>query len=108
MILEVLAKLGNVPFVLAEPLQVADVFIGLDVARSKKRRLSGSMNACARVCLYGSRGEFIRAKSEDAAIEGEEIPQRFLEALLPAGTLSRKTVLIYQDGRFCGDEVTIY
>ncbi|MFQ3638233.1 MAG: Piwi domain-containing protein [Cyanobacteriota bacterium] len=104
--LGVLAKLGNVPFVLAEPLQVADIFIGLDVARSKKRRLSGSMNACAGVCLYGNRGEFIRAKSEDAAIEGEEIPQRFLEALLPAGALRGKTVLIYRDGRFCGEEVT--
>lgn len=104
--LGVLAKLGNIPFVLAEPLQVADVFIGLDVARSKKQRLAGSMNACAGVCLYGNRGEFIRAKSEDAAIEGEEIPQRFLETLLPAGTLRGKTVLIYRDGRFCGDEVT--
>lgn len=104
--LGVLAKLGNIPFVLAEPLQVADVFIGLDVARSKKRRLSGSMNACAGVCLYDNRGEFIRAKSEDAAIEGEEIPQRFLEALLPASALRGKTVLIYRDGRFCGEEVT--
>ncbi len=104
--LGVLAKLGNIPFVLTDPLQVADVFIGLDVARIKKKRLSGSMNACAGVCLYGNRGEFIRAKSEDAAIEGEEIPQRFLEALLPAGELRGKTVLIYRDGSFCGDEVT--
>jgi hypothetical protein len=103
--LGVLAKLGNVPFALAEPLKVADVCIGLDVARSKKKRLAGSMNACAGVCMYGNRGEFIRAKSEDAAIEGEEIPQRFLEALLPAKELREKTVLIYRDGRFCGDEV---
>jgi argonaute-like protein implicated in RNA metabolism and viral defense len=101
----VLAKLGNTPFVLAEPLQVADIFVGLDVARSKKKRLSGSMNACAGVCLYGNRGEFIRAKSEDAAVEGEEIPQRFLESLLPATALRGKTVLIYRDGYFCGDEV---
>jgi Piwi domain len=102
----ILAKLGNVPFVLAEPLQIADVFIGLDVSRVKKKRLTGSMNACAGVCLYGNRGEFIRAKSEDSAIEGEEIPQRFLESLLPASALRNKTVLIYRDGRFCGDEVT--
>lgn len=104
--LGLLAKLGNIPFVLAQPLQVADVFIGLDVARAKKRRLPGSMNACAGVCLYGNRGEFIRAKSEDAVIEGEEIPQRFLEALLPASDLRGKIALIYRDGRFCGDEVT--
>ena len=104
--LGVLAKLGNVPFVLAGPLQVADVFVGLDVARAKKRRLPGSMNACAGVCLFDNRGEFIRARSEDAAVEGEEIPQRFLESLLPAGELRGKTVLIYRDGRFCGAEVT--
>jgi argonaute-like protein implicated in RNA metabolism and viral defense len=102
----VLAKLGNVPFVLAEPLQVADVFVGLDVARVKKKRSTGSLNACAGVCLYGNQGEFIRSKSEDAVIEGEEIPQRFLESLLPANALRGKTVLIYRDGRFCGDEVT--
>ncbi len=104
--LGVLAKVGNIPFVLTDPLRVADVFIGLDVARTNKKRLAGSMNACAGICLYGNRGEFIRAKSEDAPIEGEEIPQRFLEALLPAGELRGKTVLIYRDGRFCGDEVT--
>lgn len=101
----VLAKLGNVPFVLADPLRIADVFVGLDVSRTQKKRLSGSLNACAGVCLYGNRGEFIRSKSEDAVVEGEEIPPRFLEALLPAGDLRGKTVLIYRDGRFCGDEV---
>lgn len=101
----VLAKLGNLPFVLAEPLAIADCFVGLDVSRVSKKRLAGSMNACAGVCLYGSRGEFIRSRSEDAAIEGEEIPQKFLEALLPAADLRGKTVLIYRDGRFCGDEV---
>ncbi len=105
-LLGVLAKLGHIPFVLADPLPVADIFIGLDVARAKKKRLAGSMNACAGVCMYNNRGEFIRAKSEDAVIEGEEIPQRFLESLLPASGLRGKTVLIYRDGRFCGDEVT--
>lgn len=100
-----LAKLGNLPFVLAEPLGVADRFIGLDVARSAKKKLAGSMNACAGVCLYGKRGEFIRARTEGAAVEGEEIPQRFLEVLLPAVELRGKTALIYRDGWFRGKEV---
>ncbi|MEL7354660.1 MAG: Piwi domain-containing protein [Cyanobacteria bacterium J06560_5] len=100
-----LAKLGNLPFVLAAPLSVADRFIGLDVARSAKKKLAGSMNACAGVCLYGKRGEFIRARTEGAAVEGEEIPQRFLEVLLPAAELRGKTVLIYRDGWFRGKEV---
>jgi Piwi domain len=100
----VFGKLGHIPFVLAEPLAIADVFVGLDVARKTKLRLSGTMSACAGVCFYGKQGEFLRAQSEDAIIEGEEIPSRFLEALLPAGELKGKTVAIYRDGRFCGNE----
>jgi argonaute-like protein implicated in RNA metabolism and viral defense len=99
-----LGKLGHIPFILAEPLAIADVFVGLDVARKTKLRLSGTTSACAGVCFYGKQGEFLRAKSEDAIIEGEEIPGRFLEALLPAGELKGKTVAIYRDGRFCGNE----
>ena len=102
----ILAKLGNLPFILAEPLEVADYFIGLDVSRSPKAKLAGSMNACASIRLYGKQGEFIRYRLEDALLEGEEIPQRFLERLLPADELTGKTVLIYRDGRFCGKEVT--
>jgi Piwi domain len=100
----VFGKLGHIPFVLAEPLAIADFFVGLDVARKTKLKLSGTMSACAGVCFYGKQGEFLRAKSEDAIIEGEEIPNRFLEALLPAGELKGKTVAIYRDGRFCGNE----
>lgn len=101
----ILAKLGNLPFVLAEPLEIADYFVGLDISRSPKAKLAGTLNACASVRLYGKQGEFIRYVLEDALLEGEEIPQRLLERLLPA-TLERKTVLIYRDGRFCGKEVT--
>ncbi len=100
----VFGKLGHIPFVLAEPLAIADVFVGLDVARKNKLRLSGTTNACAGVCFYGKQGEFLHAQSEDAIIEGEEIPARFLESLLPASELKGKTVAIYRDGRFCGNE----
>ncbi|NES20258.1 MAG: stem cell self-renewal protein Piwi [Symploca sp. SIO3E6] len=101
----ILAKLGNLPFVLAEPLAIADYFIGLDISRGSKKRSVGTMNACASVRLYGKQGGFIRYRLEDALIEGEEIPQRILENFLPAAQLKGKTVLIYRDGRFCGDEV---
>lgn len=101
----ILAKLGNLPFVLAEPLKIADYFIGLDISRVSKQRLPGTRNACASVRLYGQRGEFIRYRIEDALLEGEEIPPRFLETLLPASELRGKTVLIFRDGFFCGKEV---
>lgn len=101
----ILAKLGNLPFVLAKPLTIADYFIGLDISRSTKVKLAGTLNACASVRLYGQRGEFIRYQLESDIIEGEEIPQRLLEKLLPQDKLGSKTVLIYRDGRFCGQEV---
>jgi hypothetical protein len=102
----ILAKLGNLPFVLAEPLEIADYFIGLDISRSPKSRLAGTMNACASIRLYGRQGEFVHYRLEDGLLEGEEIPQRMLERILPADELEGKTVLIYRDGRFCGEEVT--
>ena len=101
----ILAKLGNLPFVLAEPLEIADYFIGLDISRVSKKRQAGTMNACASVRLYGKQGEFVRYRLEDDLIEGEEIPQRLLERLLPASELENKTVLIYRDGSFVGKEV---
>jgi hypothetical protein len=101
----ILAKLGNLPFVLAEPLEIADYFIGLDISRESKEKLPGTLNACASVRLYDRQGKFIRYRLEDALIPGEEIPQRLLETLLPAAELRNKTVLIYRDGSFCGQEV---
>lgn len=105
----ILAKLGNLPFILAEPLEIADYFIGLDISRASKKRQAGTMNACASVRLYGKQGEFIRYQLEDDLIEGEAIPPRLLERLLPAAaakfTLKNKTVLIYRDGSFVDKEV---
>lgn len=101
----ILAKLGNLPFILAEPLEIADYFIGLDISRTPKKRGSGSLNVCASVRLYDRQGEFIRYRLEDALTQGEEIDKRTLERFLPAHGLTGKTVLIYRDGHFCGNEV---
>lgn len=101
----ILAKLGNLPFILAEPLEIADYFIGFDISRISKKKGIGSRNVCASVRLYDKRGEFIRFRLEDALTEGETIDKRTLERFLPSAELRQKTVLIYRDGRFCGDEI---
>ncbi|HAG80225.1 MAG TPA: stem cell self-renewal protein Piwi [Cyanobacteria bacterium UBA12227] len=101
----ILAKLGNLPFVLADEIEIADYFVGLDISRESKQRLPGTKNACASIRLYGKQGEFIRYQLEDALIDGEEIPQKFLETLLREAELREKTVLIYRDGLFRGKEV---
>lgn len=102
----ILAKLGNLPFVLAEPLSIADYFIGLDVSRRRKKNNKGSINACACVRIYGKRGEFIQYQlADDSSTEGEEIPNRILQDFLLMSRFQNKTVLIYRDGRFRGDEI---
>jgi argonaute-like protein implicated in RNA metabolism and viral defense len=101
----ILAKLGNLPYILAEPLEIADYFIGFDVSRIAKKNSKGSRNVCAAVRVYDSRGEFISYNSDTDAIEGEEIDRRILEKFLLAKDLKGKRVLIYRDGRFRGDEV---
>jgi hypothetical protein len=101
----ILAKLGNLPYVLAEPLSIADYIIGLDVSRRTKKDLAGTTNACASIRLYGARGEFISYRLESEFIAGETIPLKFLEKVLPEKTFGGKTTLIYRDGRFAGREV---
>jgi hypothetical protein len=101
----ILAKLGNLPYVLAEPLDIADIIVGFDISRIPKKKVAGSINACAAVRFYGSRGEFLRYRLEDSLIEGEEIPLRMIENFLPKDILKDKTVLIYRDGLFRGKEV---
>jgi argonaute-like protein implicated in RNA metabolism and viral defense len=102
----ILAKLGNLPFILAEPLPIADYFIGLDISRKPLKNRSGSRNVCAVVRVYNNRGEFIRYNFQDSTIEGEEIDRNTLYKLLPKSTeLKDKKLLIYRDGKFRGDEV---
>jgi hypothetical protein len=105
LILGILAKLGNLPFVLAESLPIADYFIGLDVARDRKIKLGGTVNACACVRMYGNKGEFIKYKLADSTIEGEEIPAKVLRNLLPLQEFQDRKVVIFRDGRFRGKEI---
>lgn len=105
-VLGILAKLGNLPFIFAEPLKVANYFIGLDVARERKTKTAGTINACACVRIYGANGDFIRYKLDNGTLEGEEISIRILRKLVPFEELSQKTVLILRDGRFRGKEIS--
>jgi hypothetical protein len=101
----ILGKLGNLPFVLAEPLEIAEAFVGLDISRFSYGNRSGSRNVCASVRLYGRHGEFIRYRLDDSLIEGEEIPRQVLEDFFPSHEFKGNKVLVYRDGPFRGDEV---
>ncbi len=102
----ILAKLGNLPFILAESLNIADYILGLDIGRITKKNSSGTMNSCASIRLYGNQGEFCGYhQSQPFSTEGEEIPKSLIEKLLRYDQFEGKKVLIYRDGLFRGDEI---
>lgn len=103
-VLGILAKTGNVPFVLAKPLPYADIAVGIDVARRAKQKLSGTVNATAIARIYFSDGQFLRYIIHDAPIEGETIPSSILRSLFPLEQFQGKRVVIHRDGKFCGGE----
>ncbi|MCS6923053.1 MAG: Piwi domain-containing protein [Fimbriimonadales bacterium] len=103
-VLGILSKTGNVPFILAEPLEFADMIVGLDIARQAKQRLQGSINATAITRIFYSSGEFVRYSIHDIPLEGETIPRSAMRSLFPPREFSGKRVLIHRDGHFRGDE----
>lgn len=103
-VLGILAKTGNVPFVLAKPLPYADIIVGIDIARRAKQKLSGSVNATAITRIYVNDGQFLRYIIHDAPIEGETIPASILRSFFPCKEFQGKRVVIHRDGLFRGGE----
>ena len=102
--LGMLSKIGNIPFILADQLPYADIVVGIDIARRKKERLTGSINATAIARIYQSAGEFLQYVVHDAPLEGETIPDHVLHTLFPHSIFAGKRVLIHRDGPFRGNE----
>jgi hypothetical protein len=102
-VLGILAKNGNKPFVFAEPVLGIDALVGLDVTRRKKERGSGTINYAAGVRIYRSNGEFLKYKLTTSQLESETIPGNILDNLL--GDLKGKKVVIHRDGGFPQDEI---
>ena len=103
-VLGVLSKIGNIPFILGEPLDYADLVVGIDIARQRKRYLAGSVSATAIARIYFSNGEFLRYVIHDTPLEGETIPSHALQSLFPINEFKNKRVVIHRDGYCRGDE----
>jgi len=103
-VLGILGKTGNIPFVFAEPLSYSDMVVGIDIARQKKTRLPGSMSATAIARIYFGNGELLRYAIYDTPLEGETIPESVLRSLFPIKDFKEKNVVIHRDGHFRGKE----
>lgn len=103
-VLGILGKTGNFPYVLSEPLPYTDIVAGIDIARSKTQRRSGSINLAAVVRIYNANGDLIRYTMHDAPLEGEILPKPIIHRLLPAQDFAGKRAIIQRDGPFQGYE----
>jgi len=103
-VLGIVGKTGNIPFILDEPLPYADLVVGIDIARRRKVRLAGSITATAIARIYFSDGEFLRYVIHDAPLEGEIISEHVLQGLFPMREFSGKRTVIHRDGQFRGQE----
>ena len=106
LVLGILSKLGNIPYVLAHSIDYADIVVGIDIARKRKKR-GGSQNAAAFAHISQKAGQFISCKVIETSLEGETVPAHVLRSLFPLNEYTGKTVIIHRDGLFRGDEKQI-
>ena len=97
-VLGILAKTGNVPYVLADPITYADLIVGLDVSRRKKRNLPGTTNAAGMARIYFADGELMRYNIREATLEGEIIPPHVLKSIFSRSDFANKKIIVHRDG----------
>jgi hypothetical protein len=94
--MSLLAKTGNVPFALAEPLEYADYVVGLGFIRE---RMSKGDRVTAITRIYQSDGVFVRYTVDSLDLERDEpVPYILLQTVLPIQTFEKKRVLLHHDG----------
>lgn len=95
-IMGVLAKTGNVPFALAEPLEYADYVVGLDMVREQLTR-GDRVVAMARI--YRHDGAFVQYLMHTIELDaGDAIPLAVWQALFPEDLFAEKRVILHHDG----------
>ncbi|MCL4248421.1 MAG: hypothetical protein KJ065_09785 [Anaerolineae bacterium] len=96
-IMGLLARAGNTPFIFEEPLPYADRIVGLAIRRTAKKG-SDDLTAIAR--YYGNRGLCQGWRTARALVSaGAGLTSEILAHLLPPREINARRVLIHVDGR---------
>lgn len=95
-VMGLLAKTGNAPYVLAEPLDYADVVVGLDVVRES---LSWGDRVVAMTRIYRADGSFREYRMHDIELDtGEAVPFVVFQTLFPEEIFGGRRILVHHDG----------
>lgn len=101
-VLSILGKTGNAPFVLAEPLEYADMVIGLQLVRDYKKTADETrLTAIARI--YKSDGEFLRYNIREMTLTEQTPPYVLIRDLFPQKQFANQRIILHHEGTIPAD-----
>jgi hypothetical protein len=96
-IMGLLARAGNAPFIFEEPLPYADLIVGLAIERVTKKD-GDHLTALAR--LYNNRGQALGWRAARVLVQvGDTLTEAMLARLLPRREIEARRILIHHQGR---------
>ncbi|MBC8098466.1 MAG: hypothetical protein H7Y11_03410, partial [Armatimonadetes bacterium] len=96
-IMAILARTGNTPFALADPLEFADYVVGLDLVRQRSKTALSRVTAIARI--YRADGAFVRYAVRNAELSSDAPPYVLLRDVFPQRDFAGKRVVLHHEGR---------
>lgn len=104
-ILAILGKTGNTPYVFTEPLPFADAVVGIELVRVEKKD-HDQLAALARI--FESDGQLSRYILHQMELDrGESIPFVVTQTLLPLESFGGKRVIVHRAGVFSDEELIL-
>ncbi len=104
-IMNILGKTGNAPFVLAEPLEGVDYVVGLDIMR-QVMKATGETRLTAVARVYRADGEFSHYRVRQMTLHDDAPPYVLLRDLFPQRLFSHKRVVVHHVGEFPAELLT--
>lgn len=104
-IMGILGKTGNLPYILAEPLDYADRVVGMDMVRQELTQFD-RVTAMARI--YDNVGRGYGYIMETVEIEkGDPVPFIVMQTLFPEEQFGGKRVIIHRQNAFTTEELSM-
>ena len=100
-----LAKVGNIPWVLPKGMEFCDRILGADISRKAKANQKGTRNELGVPRWYRSNGDLLNYRLTKAAVDGEKIPMRVIREITPRDNFSNSRILFHGDGKRPRDEI---
>ncbi len=94
-----LAKLGNIPWVLPRELEFCDRILGADISRKAKQNQKGTRNELGIPRWYKSNGDLLNYRLTKSKVDGETIPLQVIREITPRESFSNTRILFHGDGK---------